>query len=108
MARHLRKTVRSRKSNFIVPLVAVMVTGYFAYHVFHGEHGIAAWQTLERQSVAKADQLAELQATRGRLESRVDLLRPDSVDPDLLDERVRRTLNFAGPNDIIVIPQAPN
>jgi cell division protein FtsB len=36
----------------------------------------------------------------------VGLLRPDHLDPDLLDERARAVLNLAAPDEI-VIPLTP-
>jgi hypothetical protein len=38
-----------------------------------------------------------------RLESRVKMLRPDSLDPDMLEEQSRKLLYFSHKDDIIVI-----
>jgi cell division protein FtsB len=37
------------------------------------------------------------------LESRVRMLRPDSLDPDMLEEQSRKLLYFSHKDDIIVI-----
>ena len=36
------------------------------------------------------------------LERRVNLLRPEHLDRDMLDERVRSQLNLAAPNEIVI------
>jgi len=78
------------------------VTAYFGYHVFHGEHGVIAWQKLEHEAVSLADTHSQLEAQRQQLERQVSLLRPESLDPDSLDEHARGALGFAGENDILV------
>ena len=42
-----------------------------------------------------------LQAERMRLENKVALLRPESIDPDLLDELARGNLELAKPTDVV-------
>jgi cell division protein FtsB len=43
-----------------------------------------------------------VEAERSTLERRVDLLRADHLDRDMLDERARVQLNLAGPNDTVI------
>jgi cell division protein FtsB len=40
---------------------------------------------------------------KDRLERDVALLRPESLDPDMLDERARAILNLAHSNDLIML-----
>ena len=40
--------------------------------------------------------------TREALERRVSLLKPDSLDLDILDERVRATINLGLPNEVVI------
>ena len=57
-------------------------------------------QELEEQIAQLNDELAGLRAERARWERRVLLLRPGSIDPDMLDERARTLLNYADPRDL--------
>ncbi|HLZ09214.1 MAG TPA: hypothetical protein VKT80_11535, partial [Chloroflexota bacterium] len=41
------------------------------------------------------------QQDRADAERRVALLRSDSLDPDMLDERVRAQLDYADPHDLV-------
>ena len=54
---------------------------------------------LEIDSVLN-DELAGLRAERATWERPVLLLRPGSIDPDMLDERARTLLNYADPRDL--------
>jgi cell division protein FtsB len=44
-----------------------------------------------------------VRAERQALEDKVRRLRPDSLDPDLIDELARRHLSLAGPLDVIIL-----
>ena len=87
------------------PLLALGLTGYFVYHAFHGDHGVLAHQRLERQIETLTKELGLVRSERETLEKRVSLLRSQSLDPDMLEERARRTLNYAHPNDVIILHQ---
>jgi cell division protein FtsB len=43
-----------------------------------------------------------LRSERERLDKRVGLMRPDSIDPDMLDELARANLGFAKPGDLVI------
>jgi len=90
-----------------VPQVAAAcLVAYFAFHAILGDRGLFAYLRLQ-ESLAQATALhAELQAQHAALAHRVKLLRPDSLDPDLLSERARAVLNFAHPDDVVVLREA--
>ena len=91
-----------RLRHFLVPLVCLIVISYFAYHAVYGQHGFIAWLSLQNRVDTLDQQLAEVRGAREQLDRQVALLRPESLDPDLLDERARATLGFANPNDIVI------
>jgi len=92
-----------RFSAFIFPLLACGAGGYFAYHLQIGDHGLKARADLERREEVLAGELAGLQDVRVRLERDVALLRPESLDPDMLDERARAILNLAHQDDLVML-----
>jgi cell division protein FtsB len=94
---------RMRFSAFIFPLLACGAGGYFAYHLEIGDHGLKARADLERRKEVLAGELAGLQDVRTRLERDVALLRPESLDPDMLDERARAILNLAHQDDLVML-----
>ncbi|MCM0022086.1 MAG: septum formation initiator family protein [Tagaea sp.] len=87
----------------IGPVLGFCVVGYFAYHSFEGERGVHAFLRLGEQVAIARAHLDDLREERGAIERRVALLRGDSLDRDMLDEQVRALLNFARPDEIVVL-----
>jgi cell division protein FtsB len=100
----LSRALRRRARTLVGPVLGIALTGYFAYNLVVGDRGLLAWVRLERAIHAESDKLANLKAERAALELKVRNLTPDRLDPDLLDERVRATLNLAAPNEIVIMP----
>ena len=94
--------LRRRAADVLGPVLGFCVVGYFAYHSVEGDRGIVAWLRLNEQIVTAQVELDSLQGERKSLERRVALLRPESLDPDLLEERVRAVLNYARPGEVVV------
>ncbi len=92
-----------RLQSLLFPLLALGVGGYFVYSLQSGDHGLEARATLEKRKAVLAGELAGLQDVRKRLERDVALLRPESLDPDMLDERARAILNLAHPDDLVML-----
>jgi cell division protein FtsB len=86
-----------------IPLIAVALTAYFGYHAFNGDHGLFAKLRLERQVETLRTELQLVRSERQALERRAVLLRPESLDPDMIEERVREMLNFVHPNDVMIL-----
>jgi cell division protein FtsB len=101
--RELRKRAR-----FIVgPTLGIALTGYFVYHLIEGDHGLLAWVRLTREIREENAKLDEVRAQRAALDLKVSNLKPEHIDPDLLDEQVRATLNLVAPNEIVIMQPAP-
>src|SRR6218665_4178796 len=84
-------------------LVGLLLLVYFLYHTMYGEKGYLTMQRLQGE-VAKAGQnLQQVQDQRQTLEHRVQGLRPDSLDPDLLEEEARRQLGFTKPDERVIL-----
>jgi cell division protein FtsB len=86
-----------------VLLFGVSLALYFSYHAVSGSRGLLTWRELGQDLEAARQDLARIRADRQALEHRVERLRPGSLDPDLLDELVRRQLSFAAPDDVIIL-----
>jgi cell division protein FtsB len=84
------------------PLIAVTLVIYFIYHLIQGERGILSWMRLKQRIAIAEKRLDEVREEQNALEQRVHLLRPDSLDLDMLEERARSVLNFARKDEIIV------
>ncbi len=99
--------VRKRARHIAGPVLGACVFGYFAYHAVQGDRGLISWLQLSQQVEEATATLATVTEKRKILERRTGLLRPDNLDPDMLDERVRATLNFVHPDDVVIFDPPP-
>jgi cell division protein FtsB len=97
-----RKRLRSILTALGLYVMAGLLIGYFGANAYSGNHGIKAKQDIDRQIAALSDELHGLQAERAQWERRINLLRSDDIDPDMLDERARALLDFADPRDLVL------
>ena len=97
------RAMRRRAHLVFGPVLGIALTGYFAYHLVEGERGFKAWLRLNGEIRTAAANLETVRAQRAALELKVSNLRPEHVDPDLLDERIRATLNLVSPDDVVIM-----
>jgi cell division protein FtsB len=86
----------------IVPALFACWIAYLAYGAFAGAAGFRVLRDLNIELDARRAEVAELEARRAALEKRADLLNPKSLDPDMIDERIRAVLGFAREGDIVI------
>lgn len=106
----LRYEFRKRARHTALPLLCACVIAYFGYSAVHGDHGLIAYLLYDQKIALLEAGRDAMRANRQALEHRVSQLRPQSLDPDLLDERAREALGFAHPNErvILIQPEAPS
>ncbi|MCD8562614.1 MAG: septum formation initiator family protein [Alphaproteobacteria bacterium] len=75
---------------------------YFSYHIVQGHRSFPALVSLDYQIADKEAELDVLRAERLKLERKVVMLRPGSINKDFLEERVRFMLGYRHPDDWIV------
>ena len=75
------------------------LVSYFAFHAVQGDRGVVAWLQMRQQLAQLDQQLDAAQHERMILERQVALMRPQSLDPDMLDEQVRRVLGYTDARD---------
>lgn len=92
--------MRRKSALFDVGLVAVIA--YLVVHTITGRHGLVSHVRLQEHERALSAELAELQARRSALELEVRRLRPSSLDWDYVEERARRFLHMARPDEALV------
>jgi cell division protein FtsB len=100
------REIRRRGKVLIGPLLGMALTGYFAYHLVEGDRGLRAWVRLTQELRIAKDNLSAVSAERAELEHRVSHMRPDHVDPDLLDAQVRKNLDLVRPDEIVIMAPA--
>ncbi len=98
----IRRSVRRFFNALMWPAISIAITAYFGYHFLYGPRGYYAHQRVESALADHHRQLANVEDARRRLEHRITLLEPGSVDPDLVEELARTELMDGAPNQIAV------
>jgi cell division protein FtsB len=98
-----RRKLRSFLTTLSLYVGATLVIGYFFVNAFTGNHGLRAQQDLDQQYAELSDELARLKGERIEWQRRVQLLKSDSIDPDMLDERARAVLDYLDPRDVTMM-----
>jgi cell division protein FtsB len=102
-----RKRFRTALNTLALYTVAALVIGYFGVNAYSGNRGLRAKQDLDQQIAELSAELDALKAERAMWERHVSLLKPDSIDPDMLDERARVLLNYADPRELTLRLKQP-
>lgn len=98
--------INKRTGQTIASVVGACIVAYFLYHTIQGDRGWLAMLRLQNQVRTQQENLSQLQQEHKELDHRVQLMRPDHLDPDLLDEKSREMLNYSKPNEIIILTPA--
>jgi len=98
-----RRRLRSVLTALGLYLGAALLIGYFGVNAYTGNHGLKARADLDQQIAQLSSELNALKAERATWERRVSLLKSESLDPDMLDERARRLLDYLDPRDLTLL-----
>ena len=102
-----RPRLRAILSTIGLYAIAATLIVYFGINAYTGNLGLRARQDIDAQIAELTRERDRLRAEREQWQHRVDLLKPDRLDPDLLDERARTLLNYAHPRDAIMLVRKP-
>ncbi len=98
--------VRTRLRSIVLPIVFYLVlgvaSGYLVWGALNGEHGLKAKLKADAEAEAVKTELAALREERARWERRVNALRPESVDRDLLDEEAHAKLDRVSKDEVVI------
>ncbi len=86
----------------LAPALFVAVLVFFGAYAVLGPNGVLALGDYKRQIVQRERAYAALDQRRTMLKNRVALLDPRHANPDMVDELVRKELNVAHPDEVIV------
>ena len=98
--------VRTRLRNVLLPLVLYGVSGgiggYFVWHAVNGDRGLKVSDEYEKSIAMLDKQLAATKADRAQWQHRIDLMRGETIDRDLLEEQAHSTLDRVSPDDLVI------
>ena len=96
--------IKIKNSGFLIFSILIFI--YFAYFTINGERGLLKYVYLKKE-VAETQKIAvQYNDKKTKLEDKVRLLSPASLDLDLLEEQARIMLNLAGQDEFIILDKA--
>ena len=101
----LRERLR-RSARHLPGFVGMCAVVYFGYHAIQGDRGLLTMIKLENRIAAVKAELTATKAEEDALERRVSLMRPASLDRDMLEEQVRLVLNYTHPSDVVIYAES--
>lgn len=84
----------------MVAIIGLCLSIYFSYHLIAGHRGYVCLMSLENQIQTAQIEQENLINQRAAIEKKVVMMRPGSMDRDLLEERVRYVLGYRNTNEI--------
>ena len=87
----------------MMAVIGICLSFYFCYHLIAGQRGYFRLVSLESQVKSLAVRHDSLKSEREHLEKRVVMMRPGSIDRDLLEERSRHVLGYRHADELIML-----
>jgi cell division protein FtsB len=84
----------------LLSLIGISLCLYFSYFLLQGERSYVRFLALEQQTQESEAELARLLKEKNELGERVAMMRPGSIQKDLLEERIREVLGFRSPEEL--------
>jgi len=98
--------VKSRARAILFPIAFYLVlgvaSGYLVWGASKGDRGLKAKAEYDAEAAQLQVELAQARDERGRWRRRVDQMRSEAVDRDLLDEEARAVLDRVGKDEVVI------
>ncbi|HBN22138.1 MAG TPA: septum formation initiator family protein [Holosporales bacterium] len=99
------RDLRRRAKRYTVQSIILCLVLYFLYHLIQGGRGIMTLRALEDSLDKATIELTDVKDKHDKLAHRVDLMKPGSICPDLLEEQAKNVLGYAHHNEKIVLSE---
>jgi len=90
-------------SDIVAPAICICWTAYIAFGALLGPTGYVSLTTLEKNLIDRQLIVADLEVKHDLLEAKANLLNPRSLDPDIVDEKIRSVLGYTRSGDIVIL-----
>lgn len=77
---------------------------YFIYHTFQGNRSLTRLLSLNNEIATMSLEYDTKKAERIALEKKVVMMRPGTLDKDLLEERAKAVLGYKNKGEFVVLP----
>ena len=95
--------ITRHRMELLVSCACLSLLGYFCWQGFYGFRSIHYREKLSNQVAVLTAEFNGVANQRKAIETRVQMVRPGTMDADLVDEMVRRDLNMGKSTDVIVL-----
>jgi cell division protein FtsB len=99
--------LRILSRRYLLPLmlycVAGMAVSYFVWHAVHGQRGLRIGEEFEQKLTQLRFERDILKIQRQEWEKRIGLIKGETIDADILDEEVRRSLGRVHKNEVVIL-----
>ena len=96
------KVPKVRLRFYILPLIFLLISIYFMYHLIEGERGLFRLFSVNEELKNANILLKQTNAEKVCLQNRVDLLSSHALDADILDEVAREELGLIESEEFII------
>lgn len=87
---------------YIIPATAMMFIVYFSFHAIQGQYGIRQ-HSITKNEIQKLLAIQKIQnKQQKKLETKIKLLTQKFKDGSLIDEEIRKQLNYTKKNEIVI------
>ncbi len=87
----------------LIFLIGVCLTVYFSYHTIHGNRSYLRLMSLNTIISKMQNEYDALHTEREAIEEKVVMMRPGSINRDLLEERARLVLGYRHPDEKTIV-----
>ena len=87
----------------LIPMIGICLCVYFSYHLILGKRSYQQHLSLSSTIIQQEFVLSVLQDKRYGVETKVKMMRPGSLDYDLLSERIRHVLGYKFADEAVVL-----
>ena len=95
--------IRRRGRQIAGSILGALIFLYFVLHAIQGDRGLLAWLQIRQQIAIANSELEISESKRNYWKRKISLLKSDSMNRDMLDERVRIVTGFMGKNELMIL-----
>ncbi len=99
--------LRIRIRAYILPIAfycfSALVSGYFLWHALNGQRGLKTRDEYSQRVADLKTTLDDLHRERARWGHKIDLVRGEEIDRDVLDEQARVELGRIQKNEVVIL-----
>lgn len=104
----MAQALRWQVGHLIRAFLLIFTIFYLLFHALSGERGVMAWFRASHELEMLNSELSRVQQERAELEANIGLMRDESLDLDMLEERARETLGYAAPEEAMILVPVNN